>query len=281
MNKSLIITLLIAAALFGSSFTANAAWPNVRKGSGKTATREMTVAPFTAVSAGNGSTVTLVTGSGPAVIEVDDNLMEYVEVKVKNGTLTVGFNDDCSGYSNYTLRVTVPTDGKLKQLQATGASKIVAEPVLKSDEMKVYVSGASNLVAVVKCNACEIDIKGASKAELGGDMGSCEVKATGASNFNLVAKVDRCTLAASGASEINASGSARSAQIASTGASGINASDFVVSACTVKASGASNARVNCSEQLTADASGASKIVYTGNCSNNTIESSGASTVKRR
>ena len=136
MNKSLIITFLIAAALFGSSFTANAAWPNVRKGSGKTATREMTVA--------------LVTGSGPAVIEVDDNLMEYVEVKVKNGTLTVGFNDDCSGYSNYTLRVTVPTDGKLKQLQATGASKIVAEPVLKSDEMKVYVSGASNMVAEEK-----------------------------------------------------------------------------------------------------------------------------------
>lgn len=281
MKKSLIITFLIATALFGSSFTANAAWPNIRKGSGKIITREETVAPFTAVSAGNGSTVTLVTGSGPAVIEVDDNLMEYVEVKVKKGTLSVGFNDDCSGYSNYTLRVTVPTDGKLKRLQATGASKIVAEPVLKNEDMKIYATGASNLVAVVKCNTCEIDISGASKAELGGDMGSCEAKVSGASNFNLVAKADRCLLSASGASKINASGSARSAQIASTGASNINACDFVISACTVKASGASNARVNCSEQLTADASGASKIIYTGNCSNNTIESSGASTVKRR
>lgn len=282
MKPRFITAILLLAALVGSSLIAQAAWPGKRcKGSGKLITREFTVAPFTALSASNGANVTLTTGSGPAVVETDDNMMEYVEVKVKDGTLTVGFEDECTSLSNVTLRVTVPTDGRLKQLRASGASKIVAEPVLQGKDLKLRLSGASKLVAVVKCGTCILNLSGASKAELGGDMDVCEAEVSGASNLNLVAKADRCSLDASGASKINASGSANFARIESSGASNVNAEDFVTSTCIVSASGASNARVNCSEKLTAEASSASKITYSGNCSNNTIESSSASTVKRR
>ena len=244
MKTRFITAILLLAALVGSSLNAQAAWPGKRcKGSGKLITREIAVAPFTALEVSNGANVTLTTGSGPAVVETDDNMMEYVEVKVEDGTLTIGFEGECTSLTNVTLRVTVPTDGRLNRLRASGASKIVAEPVLQSKNLKLRLSGASKLVAVVKCGTCTLDISGASKAEVGGDMDVCEAEVSGASN--------------------------------------LNAEDFVTTTCVVSASGASNARVNCSSKLTAEASSASKITYSGNCTNNSIESSGASTVKRK
>ena len=271
MKTRFITAILLLAALVGSSLNAQAAWPGKRcKGSGKLITREIAVAPFTALEVSNGANVTLTTGSGPAVVETDDNMMEYI-----------GFEGECTSLTNVTLRVTVPTDGRLNRLRASGASKIVAEPVLQSKNLKLRLSGASKLVAVVKCGTCALDISGASKAEVGGDMDVCEAEVSGASNLNLVAKADRCLLDASGASKINASGSANFASIEVSGASNLNAEDFVTTTCVVSASGASNARVNCSSKLTAEASSASKITYSGNCTNNSIESSGASTVKRK
>mgnify|MGYP002669416759 CR=1 FL=1 len=244
MKTRFITAILLLAALVGSSLNAQAAWPGKRcKGSGKLITREIAVAPFTALEVSNGANVTLTTGSGPAVVETDDNMMEYVEVKMEDGTLTIGFEGECTSLTNVTLRVTVPTDGRLNRLRASGASKIVAEPVLQSKNLKLRLSGASKLVAVVKCGTCALDISGASKAEVGGDMDVCEAEVSGASN--------------------------------------LNAEDFVTTTCVVSASGASNARVNCSSKLTAEASSASKITYSGNCTNNSIESSGASTVKRK
>ena len=150
MKTRFITAILLLAALVGSSLNAQAAWPGKRcKGSGKLITREIAVAPFTALEVSNGANVTLTTGSGPAVVETDDNMMEYVEVKVEDGTLTIGFEGECTSLTNVTLRVTVPTDGRLNRLRASGASKIVAEPVLQSKNLKLRLSGASKLVAVV------------------------------------------------------------------------------------------------------------------------------------
>lgn len=90
MKTRFITAILLLAALVGSSLNAQAAWPGKRcKGSGKLITREIAVAPFTALEVSNGANVTLTTGSGPAVVETDDNMMEYVEVKVEDGTLTM------------------------------------------------------------------------------------------------------------------------------------------------------------------------------------------------
>ena len=77
MKTRFITATLLLAALVGSSLNAQAAWPGKRcKGSGKLITREIAVAPFTALEVSNGANVTLTTGSGPAVVETDDNMME-------------------------------------------------------------------------------------------------------------------------------------------------------------------------------------------------------------
>lgn len=92
---------------------------------------------------------------------------------------------------------------------------------------------------------------------------------------------DSLELDASGASKIIIDGKARTLRAEASGASTLNAENLSVEDADVEASGASNITVNASNDLKADASGASSVVYTGEPKNVKGNSSGASSVKRR
>ena len=66
-----------------------------------------------------------------------------------------------------------------------------------------------------------------------------------------------------------------------SGASDVKGSGFTVDVCNAKASGASDINIAVNKELTINASGASKISYTGNALVKEIHSSGASKVKRQ
>jgi hypothetical protein len=65
-----------------------------------------------------------------------------------------------------------------------------------------------------------------------------------------------------------------------SGASHLNAQSFIVRDADINASGASHAQLGVQKSLQVDASGASKIEYTGNPLNLTKDLSGASVVRR-
>lgn len=88
-------------------------------------------------------------------------------------------------------------------------------------------------------------------------------------------------LGASGASKITIEGRAQTIQAEASGASTIDAANLQTENANVEASGASNINVNTLNNLTAEASGASTIVYTGEPENIIEKSSGASSVKRK
>lgn len=233
------------------------------KGSGHLVTRTFDASRFDGVYASNTAEVTIVKGSGPITIEADDNVMEYARVKVEKGRLRIKLDTDkrYDGFKNVTFRVTVPSDDRLKELKVSGAAKIVAEPVLTADDIELDASGAAKLVAMVACKSCEIDVSGAAKAEIGGKIGACEAEASGASNLKFVARTAVCALKASGAAKITAVGAADKCEISASGAATIDASEFVAAHCDAGASGSGKASVDCTQRLTAQASGAGKIVY--------------------
>lgn len=287
MKKILILTAAAACAALVLGCMCCTAGNLIRndktlRGSGRIVTKEVRVGAFDKISARHAVTVYLIDGTpGTLTVKADDNVMEYVETKVEKGTLKIGLRNGPRSTKNVTIEVWVPSDGKLSGLSASGASKIVAEPVLTADAVELECSGASNLAANVKCTTCDIDVSGASKAEVGGDMGDCEADVSGASKFVLAANMQRCDMDVSGASKVEADGTARICAIEVSGASSVAADTFVTVGCTVRASGASKATVNCTDVLNAHASSASRIVYTGGSTRNTIESSSAASVSRK
>ncbi|HEX6126973.1 MAG TPA: DUF2807 domain-containing protein, partial [Pyrinomonadaceae bacterium] len=104
-----------------------------------------------------------------------------------------------------------------------------------------------------------------------GASGACQVWVTGVDSTDL-------RLDTSGASKVNVSGEAASLIVDISGASSIEAEGLKAKEASVRASGASRVNVSVAEKLTAKASGASKIRYTGNPLTVEKNTSGASKI---
>ena len=108
------------------------------------------------------------------------------------------------------------------------------------------------------------------------------LEVSGASSGNVSnVKADSLELKASGASKIKIDGTAKELEGDASGASTIDAESLNVEDADIDASGASNATVSASNDLKVDASGASKISYTGEPKNIKQNSSGASSVMKK
>ena len=113
----------------------------------------------------------------------------------------------------------------------------------KADNLKLGLSGASNLKGKLDAQKLMIDLSGASDMTLSGSVGQVNIEASGASNFK--------------------------------------GFDMVVDFCDARASGASDISITVNKELSAHASGASDIKYKGSGLIRDIKTSGASNISRR
>lgn len=94
-------------------------------------------------------------------------------------------------------------------------------------------------------------------------------------------KADRFELNVSGASDVKIQGEAASLKIDSSGASEIDTEKLTARAVNVSTSGAGTTRVFASEEISADASGASTIIYSGDPKVVNKKDSGASSITKK
>ena len=94
-------------------------------------------------------------------------------------------------------------------------------------------------------------------------------------------KSDSLELKASGASKVKVEGEVKNLKSEASGASKIDTENLRAENADVEASGASNSTVFSSNELKADASGASSIYYIGEPKNINQKSSGASSIKKK
>jgi hypothetical protein len=104
--------------------------------------------------------------------------------------------------------------------------------------------------------------------------GAANVTASGISN-------DLFTINTTGASKVNLGGETAKLDIKVTGASVIDAEQLNAVAANIKASGASKINVSVSGELHTDASGASRIVYSGDPKTVDNRTSGASSISKK
>lgn len=131
-------------------------------------------------------------------------------------------------------------------------------------------------------NLTDIDVSGA--VELKGTnvmrFGNLDIEGSGASKINLNLTADKLNCDISGASSLNLMGSASLFETDLSGSSILDALDLTANICDIDASGASSAKVNVSQKLMAEGSGASTIEYSGNPTIVEKDLSGAASVKK-
>lgn len=277
-----MIALMVAvAAVVCGSVEAEAA-PKRLKGSGNIIIKEVELPAFQAVQASRAVQVNLVADKGQkGMIEADDNIMEYVKIKSKNGVLILTIDEDVRTISSIHVKITAPTNGKLTALRASSAAKIESEITLSADEMEVDASSAASIQATINAEKSNFELSSAAtiKAEVMG--GSCSIEATSSANFKGTLAVRHCEVEGSSAADIYLEGAALSCEAELSSAADLNASKFAVKRYAIEVSSAADADILCLESLNASASSAGDITYAGNCQQQRISRSSGGSIKHR
>lgn len=236
--KYFILLITIVAASFSAKaqnlvYDENAEVRTVEKFNGI----EVSGAVFLYLSQGN--------TTAAAVSAGDEKYNDKIKTEVKNGILKISVDGGVWNGFNWTNRklrayVTV-TD--LNRLDVSGASYVSISGTLKSDDLKLDVSGASEIKGIVNVNRLNMDISGASVSKLSGSVKQGEIDASGAAK--------------------------------------INSYSLAVDNCKVTSSGAANIKVTVNNELNADASGGSTIYYKGAGVVKNLNSSAGASIKSR
>jgi len=183
-----VLLMLVAAAVVfaGCNFNIGGDSNNVVRGTGNRVPHTIDADGFTGINISGAYDLTFQQASDFSVIlEVHENLLEYLETEVRSGVLHVGFarRITLAGDSTPRLRVYAPY---LDSLVAEGA--VSANMELHVDRLDINIAGAANVNLVGSTNTLNIHAEGA--ADINSfDMAASDVTLTmeGAGNADIYA----------------------------------------------------------------------------------------------
>lgn len=198
------------------------------------------VSSFEGVKVGSAIDLYLTSGSSQSVrVEVKDGDLSDVETEVSGGMLRIGMRK--GNYRNINVKVYVTHTG-LKSINASSASNVYTENLLKASRLEINVSSAAS--AELDVEADDLDVQVSSSGDL-------ELK-----------------------------GSAKRAGLYASSAGDIDAYDFEVNELKVRASSAGGIRAYANEAIDAHASSGGSVRWRGNPSKSRTDSSSGGSVRK-
>ena len=201
-----------------------------------------------------------------AVSAKSEEYRNRIITEVDGGTLIIRMENNYSrwwkwGNEDYRIKAYVSVN-ELYAITGSGATNIKIVNGVSSEKLKINLSGASDLKGDIKAGTLLTDLSGASSFKATVQASAFSAKGSGACNFEV-------------------SGSGDDLIVDVSGASSVKMYDYLVKGASVDASGASSVKINVSDMLKANATGASSIDYKGAASIKDMKSSGASSVRHR
>ncbi|RYZ22904.1 MAG: DUF2807 domain-containing protein [Chitinophagaceae bacterium] len=202
---------------------------------------------FTGIDVSGG--IDLYVSAGTEAVAVSATKTEFrdrIKTEVKNGVLKIWYE------SKSGININFSDDKKLKayvsyktlsSLEASGGCDVVVDGTIKSNELRMHLSGGSDFKGKVDVDNLKVNQSGGCDVNIAGRAGTLSVDASGGSDFN--------------------------------------GYDLVTEICDLEASGGSDVEVTANKELSAQATGASDIHYRGKPNVKRAKASGASEVKAR
>jgi hypothetical protein len=251
-----IITIVVLAALLltgceGLGYTS---------GSGEIKSKEFYFKDFDSIEISNSFQFEIKdSDSYSIIITCRENIVPYLDVYKSGRQLTVSLKPGFHTKGDLNAEIGLPN---LNSLAVSGDSKGSARGFGSSNDLKLNVSGASQLDVDMEAGDTVIELSGVSKIKGYLDAQKTKIRISGVSTCELEG--------ASGNSDLDVSG-----------ASTASLEDFQLEDVNIKVSGASTAIINTDGILNLDISGASTLEYYGNPTLSKVSVTGASKIKSK
>ncbi len=172
------------------------------EGSGNVIKENREVPAFHGIEAGSAFHINVVKGDKQSlVIETDDNIQEYIKVKVDDGVLEIETKGNIRNPEKLNAYITMP---EIDELDLSGACNLESNDRFESEKMDIDLSGASRVNLKIRVGKLNLEQSGASKSNLSGYANNLEIDASGASHSYLEdLEVNNAEIDLSGASKVN------------------------------------------------------------------------------
>jgi hypothetical protein len=310
----LVLTILLTA--FSSCVSSQFPFPV--KGSGELKDKSYNISSFNNISVAGGFDVVLIQGNNEGVVlSAQENLFEYITVKVEEGVLKI-----------YTEKNIMPTKGlkatislkSISGLKVSGGGDVSSETGLDVPKLAIELSGGGDLSTNLKTDEMDCRISGGGDANIdgtvknynlgisgGGDVksdvsasivdcsisggGNLEMKSrdkisnanfviSGGGDLRIDMEADLLKCSISGGGDAALAGRAGMLDISVGGGGDINAGRLAAQTAKFNASGGSDVHVNATNELSGYISGGGNLYYSGNPAIKNIEAKGGSEVRK-
>ena len=138
------------------------------KGDGNVVTRDYDVAAFNAISTSLSATVNFtIADSYSCTVSVDENLFDYLDIKVKDNELLMGKREENKNTSlkatQFVIEVTAPS---LENLNLAGSGTFNALSPLQGEAMEVNLAGSGDIVFHKTVSARDIGLNVAGSGDM-------------------------------------------------------------------------------------------------------------------
>jgi hypothetical protein len=240
-NNLTVVLCLVAGLLTACTLTGEQV--NL-EGSGNIETQEKDLGGFNELRASHSFKVEVKRGEDYRIVtRVDDNVQDYVVIKKKGDTLSIGLDPAYNYTTQKTTLEAEVTMPELTRIRLSGSSDATISGFASNDVFEADLSGSSTLHGELEAGDASFDVSGSSSVILTGAAQNLTIDASGSSDIDLSA--------------------------------------LPVLDANVDASGSSTVMVKPSGTLDVDASGASNVTYLGDPILGDIDTSGGSSVDRR
>lgn len=267
----LLTTVLSACAQsYSHHFNSGNSWLGGKevKASKNYVTKQIKVSDFDQIAVSGSLDVTYTQQSGKPKVEIytSDNIVDLLDIYVKNGKLNLGFKKNVKvSYNKLEIRV---TSEDLNAVNVAGSGDFKFTNGLKTDQLKMNVAGSGDITASnIQCSQVftanvagsgDIECKQLKAADI-------DISVAGSGDLKIEnALVTSANASVAGSGTVKISGSADKANYSVAGSGDLYANDFKVQNISASVAGSGDIKCHAVEHLKARVSGSGTIGYKGN-----------------
>ncbi len=266
----LLTTVLSACAQsYSHHFNSGNSWLGGKevKASKNYVTKQIKVSDFDQIAVSGSLDVTYTQQSGKPKVEIytSDNIVDLLDIYVKNGKLNLGFKKNVKvSYNKLEIRV---TSEDLNAVNVAGSGDFKFTNGLKTDQLKMNVAGSGDITASnIQCSqGFTANVAGSGDIECkqlkAADM---DISVAGSGDLKIEnALVTSVNASVAGSGTVKISGNADKANYSVAGSGDLYANDFKVQNISASVAGSGDIKCHAVEHLKARVSGSGTIGYKG------------------
>jgi hypothetical protein len=199
-------------------------------------------------------------------IEGKSDILKEIETEVDGGKLSIKregkWNNNWDNDDKVNVYITMST---IDALNVSGSGNLIAETLVKSQNLDLNVSGSGSLKVEVEVSGdMEADVSGSGDLMVKGKCSNLDSDVSGSGKVSADVNINSLAdFSVSGSGKIQASGSANTVKTSISGSGKVLAADLAAIKCDIRISGSGDVEINVKDELDANITGSGSVSYRG------------------